>query len=218
MTLCIAMLSNAALMTLVIVLFLLIRIPLQSRIKPAACYAMGIIVVVGLLIPFRPTFTMPLLPTPKPIQQMIAPELGLPETIPYHCDFSSEEHQKRLTEAQRYHEPLLPDVPAITPASSGFWPVAMIVWLAGVMASLAYHAVRHLRFRHTVKRWHRALSGEEERILLSACALYRIKNPPRLRKCSVVQSPLLVGIARPMILLPDDDFVKRNWSTSCSMS
>lgn len=201
-----SMVSNALLMSLLVAVFLLLRLPLQRRVKPLACYAMGIIVALGFLIPIRPTLLIPLFQSPKPIAQIASPALDLPEMTPYDYDFTTKEHQQRLAEAQQINEPL-PQVISDSGASAMIvWNIVAMIWIAGIALSAVYHAVRHFRFRHLVLRWHSAPSKEEELVLAFACEISEVRNPPRLRKCTVVHSPMLVGLIRPTILLPKHDF------------
>lgn len=200
-----SMLVNVLLMSLVVLIFLLVRVPMQRRIRPATSYVMGIILVIGLLIPLRPALPVAMLPAPAPIQQLAAPELLLPDTIPYDYDFMAEPHQERVAEAVQAKSPaaLAPDA---SPAAIDIWQVAVIVWLAGALLTLVYHVSRHLRFRHLVRRWHGEADALQQETLAEACAALRVKKPPQLWPCGAVKSPMLIGLFRPVILLPLQPF------------
>lgn len=175
-----SIISNALLMSMIVAAFLSLRLPLQRRVKPVACYAMGIIVALGFMVPIRPTLLIPPFQAPEPIAQITAPALDLPETTPYDYDFTTKEHQLRLAEAQRSNEPL-PQVMTDSAAPAVvIWNIAAIVWIAGIVLSAIYHLARHFRFRHLVQRWHGAPSKEEELVLAFACEICEVKNPPRL--------------------------------------
>lgn len=195
-----SMLTNALLMSVLVFLFLLLRIPLQRRVKPGTLYAIGIIVAVGLLIPLRPALPISILPAPEPLQQMVAPEVALPETVPYYYDFGAEEHQQLLREAIVAREPVALDMVAAQPRGASLWRIAAIVWLGGAMLMAAYHTLRHLRFRHLIRRWN-SEPNSLQRLAFEAAA-QSVKRPPRLLQCDVVQSPMLVGLIRPIVLLP----------------
>ena len=71
------------------------------------------------------------------------------------------------------------------------------VWLCGAIAALTVGIVRHVRFRHTVLRWSepapnavRALVSMRVRVLVSPAA----------------RTPLLIGLFRPIIVLPRADY------------
>lgn len=200
------MLTNALLMSLLAMLYLLLRVPLQRHVKPAACYALGMIVTLGLLIPLRPALPVSLLRTTAPIQQADMSDVDLPGTIPYDYDFTTDEHQQRLAQAQLTNEPATLDI-AVSPASSaGLWRIAAIVWLCGIVLMLLYHMIRHLRFRHLIRRWHSGPDSVQRDTLSSTCAAQGIKRQPRLWRCGAVQAPMLIGLFRPTILLPRTAF------------
>ena len=90
---------------------------------------------------------------------------------------------------------------------ANFSPLLQFVtalWLGGMIAVLAYHLLMHYRFVKAVNRWGEKL--ETEAILLL------LQNEQRetgvitevfAYKCQFVTSPLLLGLRKPKILLPD---------------
>lgn len=207
MTFFASLLLNALLMSLLAALYLLLRVPLQRHVRPATCYAMGIIVAIGLLIPLRPAFPVPLLDTLAPIQQLAAPDVELPDTIPYDYDFTTAEHQERLAQAQYTNKPVALDVTASKPATETIWRIAALLWALGMVFSLLYHAARQLRFRRLVRRWREGPSSKQRQALTAACEALGIQRPPRLWQCGAVQSPMLAFLFRPTILLPHQPFL-----------
>ena len=79
-----------------------------------------------------------------------------------------------------------------SPAATGFSltlaEAAFAVWLAGAAGVLAVQLARYAAFRRHTRRWS-APAGEYEGIPVEACAL--------------LSAPVLVGLARPRILLPE---------------
>lgn len=201
-----SMLMNALLMSVLILLFLLLRIPLQRHVKPGTCYAIGIIMATGLLIPLRPALPVPLARPPAPIQRLAATSTDLPETLPYDYDFTTEAHQQQLEKAQLSGEP----APLVNPASASvraaLWQIAAALWLAGLALMLVRYGVRHLRFRRLVRRWHRAPGPLLQEAYAAACMALGVQRPPRLWQCEAIGSPMLVGLFRPVILLPGQPF------------
>ena len=78
------------------------------------------------------------------------------------------------------------------------WEAAAAVWLAGFLLSLGRKAISYFRFRREVKRCS-APAGEMERKTLDAMSGGR---KPALLRCTAIHTPMLLGIIRPVLLLP----------------
>lgn len=84
------------------------------------------------------------------------------------------------------------------------WEAAAAVWLAGFLISLGRKAIPYFRFRREVERCS-IPAGEMERKTLDAMSGGR---KPALLRCTAIHTPMLLGIIRPVLLLPaqiDDD-------------
>jgi len=76
-----------------------------------------------------------------------------------------------------------------------------IVWFIGVVIYTTYQSLMLFRFSHIVKT--RAVQGEEwEKELLSEILSHKKLQKVRLLRVDVMTSPVLFGILRPVILLP----------------
>ena len=80
--------------------------------------------------------------------------------------------------------------------------VLFALWLAGAVGVLGWNLIAHLRFCRWRRRW---TSPEEDPEVLSE---YRaltngLRRPPALRAAGQLGAPMLTGLARPVILLPD---------------
>ena len=78
------------------------------------------------------------------------------------------------------------------------WEAAAAVWLAGFLLSLGRKAISYFRFRREVKRCS-APAGEMERKILDTLSGGR---KPALLRCTAIHTPMLLGIIRPVLLLP----------------
>jgi hypothetical protein len=76
------------------------------------------------------------------------------------------------------------------------------IWLAGTLAVLLFQMIRHARFLVLIRRWQSPVAPEVRAVLSERCAYLRITQP---RACTApcVQSPTVVGLLRPMLLLPE---------------
>ncbi len=102
-------------------------------------------------------------------------------------------------------------VPSVTPAAAAqpFPWVGFLfcLWLAGAVAFLLFHLASHLRFLRMVKRWSEPVN--DTRLLEELCTAKErlgIAAPIGLRVCPSVSSPMTTGFVRPVILLPRNDF------------
>lgn len=96
------------------------------------------------------------------------------------------------------------------------------LWLAGVVGFALYHVVGTVWFSRRVRRWSRPASGEMVRRCGQVAAELGVKRPPLLTVSSAVDSPLVLGLLRPWLVLPEGeippaelDFVLRHELTHC---
>ena len=78
------------------------------------------------------------------------------------------------------------------------WEAATAVWLVGFLLSLGRKAISYFRFRREVKR-RSAPAGKMEQKTLDAMSGGR---KPALFRCTAIHTPMLLGIIRPVLLLP----------------
>ena len=78
------------------------------------------------------------------------------------------------------------------------WEAAAAVWLVGFLLSLGRKAISYFRFRREVKRCS-APAGKMEQKTLDAMSGGR---KPALFRCTAIHTPMLLGIIRPVLLLP----------------
>lgn len=115
-----------------------------------------------------------------------------------------------------YMDPILPalkeaSIPSTESSSSVMssvpWDaIAGGLWLAGVIAFIAVHIVRHRRFLSMVKRWSQSIVDPQVlSMLLDVQAELQIKQKVDVRNCPGIPSPMLVGFIRPTILLPSQN-------------
>lgn len=83
------------------------------------------------------------------------------------------------------------------------WETLMIIWILGIFIFLSYHLVRHYFFMMMVKRWSKKVDDP-----CTIHMLEKIKNELNLnvkikvKQCSFIHTPILVGFINHSILLP----------------
>lgn len=90
-------------------------------------------------------------------------------------------------------------------ARSVHWTAwAGLGWFLTAIGCYAVSLGGYFRFRKRALSWS-SPAGEEDRAALAVQLERRkVKNPPELFRCSLVRSPMLMGVAHPVILLPED--------------
>lgn len=161
---------------------------LAKRYSARSLYYAWLIMIIGLIIPFRPRFDNPfvkVIPT-----DAAAPIIQVGNGAPFVPSVAN---------------PLPPAAPALI--SWTWWQIAVAVWLVGAVAFLIYHMVKHYRFVKITGRWSERVTDEKTATLFhSVMAEMGITKEIRLYRCASVGTPLLLGFIQPRILLPDIAF------------
>jgi len=77
------------------------------------------------------------------------------------------------------------------------------IWMLGMIIALSINLTGYLRFLHYLKEGYRPAADEENRVLL---LLLNGKGHVKLMRNKLVNTPMLVGILNPRIIIPDIDF------------
>lgn len=172
---------------------------LERRYSPRCLYALWLVVVVGFAVPVRPgDAPQAMTVTLHAPEAMSAASL---QTASPEARDGTPEGEQAPTRAQAGEARAPSAAPRMTlsPVQTAF-----AIWLLGAAVWLAAAAVAHARFLRTVRRWGRSV-GEKEPLdaLARAKARAGVRRHVWLRRCPAVASPMLVGVLRPVILLPD---------------
>ena len=147
---------------------------LARRYSAKGRYYGWLIIVIGLLIPFRPTF------------RGVAMRVSVPVDA---------------------YAPLVNRAAQATVPGVSLWQVLFGVWLVGMIGFVVYHTARHIRFVRMVGRWSEAETDTQTLSVMSGLKTEMgIGRRIALMRCPCVNSPMLIGIAKPKILLPDQNF------------
>ena len=164
---------------------------LEKRYSEKGRYYAWLVVIIGLIVPFRPQLGNAIVKmdipggTAVPIIQI---GNGTPVTIP---------------------------IPATTPIDNtmsphytlalswSWWQIAAVIWLLGVIVFLAYHVIKHYSFVKMTRRWSENITDETIVMLLQSLKEEMgITKRIELYLCSCAGSPMMIGFSRPRILLP----------------
>ena len=154
---------------------------LAKRYSITGRYYAWLVIVLGLIIPFRPRSGNAVVkvhvPVNKPVP-FIRTGTGAPMAVPV--------------------DSTTPSLPYIT-----VWQMAAAVWLLGMIAFLAYHVIRHYRFLKLAARWSEGITDNQTLVLFQDLKDgMGISRPMELKVCSSIGTPMMAGFICPCILLP----------------
>ena len=231
-----ALLECSAFMSALALVYMLINRLLAKRYAEKWRYYAWLIIIIGLIVPFRPHFGGGVIQLDIPEQmerpvlehdnrmlidpyyeyiysqnQNQAENIALPQIDRDFGDASDAEpvdSQKETLEAPENESTIATALFDILSFIS-WWDAAAIVWLIGTAAVIIYHIAKHKIFVKMIKRW----TGDVEdmqtmELLQNLKTEMKIKRKIALQSCPFVASPMLVGFIRPRILLPEATFAK----------
>ncbi|MDO4274373.1 MAG: M56 family metallopeptidase [Eubacteriales bacterium] len=176
-------------MSALALLYMAVTPLLAKRYSVIGGYYAWLVIVLGLIIPFRPHFTNAFVKvnipgnTPLPITR----SGSVTSPAPVHID-------QALPSA-------MPDI--------SVWQAAMAVWLAGMIIFLAYHIMKHYRFLKLTARWSENITDQETLTLFQNLkAEMGVPQNIGLQFCDSIGSPMMTGFVNSRILLPAAEFAK----------
>lgn len=188
-------------MSIIILLFAAFNVFFAKKYAAKWRYIIWIILLVALLIPFRPDFDFSLTNTLHPLEETNAEERNLTLTE----NISNETSEQVALPVNK------------TPKETGFMnttTLLLFIWLGGVALFLVYMLWMHIRFLRMVKRWRYKIKDQtilailqEEKERMGAghkkIALYG---------CKLEISPMLIYQSKPTILLPHKEISQEELS------
>ncbi len=182
----ISLLTCSATMSAVALFYMAAMPLLAKRYSERGRYYAWLIIILGLIIPFRPQWDNALIKI-NVTEGITAPIIQTNSITPV-------------------APPNANSVATVLPGIS-WWQIAAAVWFAGMAIAIAYHGVRHYRFMKMAMRWSDNITDKQALTLLhSLKAELGISSQVGLYLCSSVGSPIMVGFVKPRILLPVKDF------------
>jgi len=202
-----ALLMASVTMSAVILLVLFLNKVLANKVSAVFRYYVWLIIIIGLLIPFRPNIQVPFAPIELPIfeaEDISGPVDGYIQNI-------ERSNEAQSFEMQQGSPVILDTVPDIVPAAERMGiPYTLIlfgIWGIGVLAVLAFHLRLYYKFVFSVRRW--GVEIKDSRILYALrLVIDDMKlnvNQVQVKSCAFISSPLLIGFRSPTILLPESE-------------
>jgi len=187
-------------MSILALIYMIVTPLLEKRYSRKWLYYSWLVIVVGLVIPFRPHFekTFIRIDIPNDTEAYYAVD-ALPFIRPENTISVFSENSIGIAESS-------PGKNDQTPATITWYDAFAILWLAGVFVVLALHITRHSRFNRLTRRWSEDITDREIQFIWQSLKKEMgISKQILLQKCELAGSPLLTGILHPRILLPKTD-------------
>ena len=193
--------------SLVILLILLLRPLLGLRVPARWRSLLWSLVLLRLLIP---AFMLP--PSPTSLQNIAAVDRPFEEAA-----VALGQQEPMLGELRR-QGPGPDEVRSISadlaplPRQASRWWIAAVVWSSGTCATAIWIFVATARLHRRVRGDCAAATQSIERVWLRRCDRLSLSKPPRLVATGCVESPALLGLWRPTLLIPKDaDLSPEDW-------
>jgi len=152
---------------------------LIKRYSEKGRYYAWLIVVIGLIIPFRP-------------QWNVAPVFQIGSGVQV-GNYTLASVAQAMGNAA--HHTAAPGI--------SWWQIVAIVWLAGVIVFLSYHLIKHYWFAKMTKRWSVGITDEQTLTLMQNLKKEMgIAKRIELYVCLSAGSPMLIGLVKPRIFIP----------------
>lgn len=83
------------------------------------------------------------------------------------------------------------------------WTIMGILWLLGIVGMFGYEVIIYQSVYKSIQRWRRPAPKEYQKQFALVCREMHISKKIPVYQCSKVESPMIVGLWRPSIILPE---------------
>lgn len=230
-----SMIASTVIMSILIVVFILCR-PLLSKFAAKWRYYAWLIILVGMLIPFRPQLNM------DGIIQLTRPNESIEQNVQNQGDGNSnidqffppelKSNQKEFNSSNEINQNYaIKDNPKenfedkkvvpqhveqiATPIDTTlsidyqqlFIYIGLLIWALGAISVLTYHLIMHYKFMKMYHRWSNDIEDDNViSIFRSTKGEMGIGNAIAIKECFFIQSPMMIGFSKPALLLPKNKF------------
>ncbi len=185
-TLAATLINNSMIMSLAIVILLCLSKIFHKRYSAKWRYYVWIIVIMGLLIPFRPQLDYAPMQVDEPISIIVSVTQSQSKTLPIEKGEFTPSEKNQTT------------VP--------WYSIVSVIWVMGVISRVVYYLWKHRKFKKMVNRWGERASETTIALIEKSKKELHIKDEIMVKSCKFVSTPMLFGFVSPTILLPADHF------------
>lgn len=181
------LLINSVTISAAALVYMAITPLLAKRYSVKARYYSWLVLIIGLIIPFRPGFGNALV------------KVGIPDNAAVPVIRIGNTTSVSAIPVGNAVPSALPHIP--------WWQIAAALWLAGMLGFCVFHIIRHYRFLKLVSRWSDSVTeGPQLEVFQSLKTQMGLAENIGLQICESIGSPMMTGFVKPRILLPKADF------------
>ncbi len=199
-----SLLTMSVIATVVALILFAIKPLIKNRLPKMFQYYIWLVVFALLLVPIN--IKIPVATPFGDIQANTAEApprttLTVRDTVDQYIITTNELIQRTYAEGIQPSEKVVQTAKQNSPFSIWLY-VAVALWPAGIALFLLWNIVSYLRFCSLLKKKNSSASAEETTTLQQLCP----KHTPALYKNPVAPTPMLIGLIRPQIILPDREY------------
>lgn len=192
--------TSSLIMSMIMLLLLAFSFLTRTTITARARYAMWVILLIGLVIPFRPILGKGLITLNHPFEQnMIQDEATMDVT------YENLQQEEPVSADQTAPPETIQKASWLSRLSA--IDIVFIIWALGAIILFAKYMIEYRRFQRIVKRWGVEVTDpitlETYEFTKGRMGLEEKDIP--LLICNTISTPMLTGLFKPVILLPDKD-------------
>lgn len=186
----IMLITHSAALSVVIILLMAITPLLSKHCSARGLYYSWLVIVIGLLIPFRLQLKATTINLKVPTEEILTNAIPVAPTLP--------------AKAAAH---IVDNVPYPALTNIRWWQPIAAIWLIGVIFFLFYNGIKHYQFIKMIFRWRETITDEQILLLMrNIRESLVISRHIDLYICPYISSPMLIGLFHPQILLPTADF------------
>ena len=204
--------ANSILTSLVILTLLLLQPFLRKHFSTKCLYQAWLIILLALLIPFRPSFSNSFVSIDLPRTSIEASEEAIPSLSSDFLNFETSKATKDKNHTSHSSTPNTYLIPEFGPLQSevttlNLIPLLAIVWLIGSILKTLYLLLNDQRFKQKLKRFSQPVTDSETlHCFHSIQQKCKLSTKTHLYRCSFIQSPMAVGLIHPVIYFPTREY------------
>lgn len=183
--------------SIVALLLIVIKPLIKNRLPKSVQYYVWLIVIAAFLIPFSKLIVLPTPITNLPVANISEAVQQYVITVEEEIDRVQSVQAQNGFDEQRTEE-------ATSPLSTGV-TILLIIWPFAALVCLGINLFSYLVFVRKLRRSYTEAMIEETSMLM---ALSKQMRPPALFRSRLAPTPMLIGLFRPIIILPDREYTE----------
>jgi len=182
------LISCSIYMTIIGMIIMFITLLIKEKYKEKSFYHIWILIVLGLVIPFRPYWGKFLINIANNSDMLI-------QLVNSDKNYLNLVSNTQIVATKIYR------------INSHLYLFIFIAWLIGVISIIFYSILKHINFLFIIKRWNEQIKGKEEITTFKNIKKeLGIKSNIKLYMCPLIKSPMIIGIINSTILIPQIEY------------